>query len=184
MVVRPIGNPWVAVWYLLFSAFKPFSSRSIIRSTSQTLPAHEPPLAFCKAAHRSVSLGTFGSGFKLDAMYTPNHGTGDAAAEKGVSGNTNPAGKDGYDIVLSGAIPGVEGLDIGVGYANQSHHNDTATTADGQDVHEGTAYITYAIGGLKVGAQRGVVDTDATAETQYDNEYIAVSYAVNDRITG
>ena len=130
---------------------------------------------------RYTLADAFGSGFKLDAMYTPNHGTGDAAAEKGVSGNTNPDGKDGYDIVLSGAIPGVEGLDIGLGGSKQN--NTDTTTANDRDVVEGTAYATYAIGGLKVGAQRGVRDEGGLSSTTYDNEYLGISYAISDNLS-
>ena len=129
---------------------------------------------------RYTLADVMGSGMTVDAMYTPRYSTGDAQAEKGVSGDTAPAAEDGLAVVVKGSVPMVEGLDIGFGYTEK---NNNGTTATGADVHEGTAYINYAIGALKVGAQRGVVDTDATAETQYDNEYIGVSYAVNDSLS-
>jgi outer membrane protein OmpU len=122
-----------------------------------------------------------GSGMTLDAFYSPN-ADGDDQAEKGTGGVSGSA-EEAWEVVLKGSVPGVDGLDIGAGYATQSHHNDTATTADGQDVHEGTVYATYAFGGLKVGAQKGVVNTEGTGETNYENDYLGVSYAVSDNLS-
>ena len=121
-----------------------------------------------------------GTGFTLDGMYTPRHGTGDAQAEKGTSGNTNPDGEDGYAVVVKGSVPGVEGLDIGVGYTML---NNSTLGSGERDVEEGTAYLNYAFGSLKVGAQRGVVATDGTGEVVYDNEYLGVSYAISDNLS-
>ena len=131
---------------------------------------------------RYTLADVMGSGVKLDAMYTPRHGTGDAQSEKGVSGNTNVDGKDGYDIVISGAIPGVEGLDFGAGYSSKENHAVSAAVSS-TDEDEGTAYLNYAFGGLKVGAQRGVVSQDGSAEVTYDNEYIGISYAISDSLS-
>ena len=120
-----------------------------------------------------------GSGMTIDGMYTPRHSTGDAQAEKGTSGQTNHA-KDGYSVVVKGSVPGVDGLDMGVGYAIL---NNTTTTATDRDQTEGTAYAKYSYGGLSVGGQKGVVDVAGTSEAQYHNEYIGVSYAINDDLS-
>ncbi len=130
---------------------------------------------------RYTLADAMGSGFTLDAMYVPKHGEGDAAAEKGTSGNVNPDGEDGFSIVVKGSVPMVEGLDIGVGYANLE--NATSSTSNDTDVDEGTAYINYAVGSFKIGAQRGVVATGGTAESLYDNEYYGVSYAISDNLS-
>tara|TARA_B100001741_G_scaffold312487_1_gene315976 strand:+ start:2228 stop:3313 length:1086 start_codon:yes stop_codon:yes gene_type:complete len=123
-----------------------------------------------------------GSGFTLDAMYVPKHGTGDAANEKGTSGDVagTQANDDGYDVVLTGAVPAVEGLNIGLGYSKLSKNDILA--AD-QGVDEGTAYATYAIGGFTVGYQKGAVASSGTAETAYLNEYVGVSYAISDDLS-
>ena len=48
----------------------------------------------------------------------------------------------------------------------------TTDTADSQDSDEATAYLTYSIGGLSVGAQRSVDNTSGTGEVlYYDKEY-------------
>jgi len=122
-----------------------------------------------------------GSGMTLDAMYVPKHGEGDTAGEKGTSGNVNPDGEDGYSVVVKGSVPGIEGLDIGVGYANLG--NATTTSASATDVDEGTVYANYAFGSLKVGAQRGVSSTGGTTEVEYDNSYLGVSYAISDNLS-
>ena len=130
---------------------------------------------------RYTLADAMGSGMTIDAFYTPN-ADGDAQAEKG-TGGVNGSGEEAYEVVIKGSVPGVDGLDIGAGYAHLSHHNDTATTADSQDVHEGTFYVNYAFGGLKVGAQRGVHNTSGTGEISYDNEYLGISYAVSDNLS-
>ncbi len=122
-----------------------------------------------------------GSGMTLDAFYTPLAGSGDASAEKGVSGISGSA-EDAYEVVLKGSVPGVDGLDIGFGYATTNHHSDTDATDD-EDVQEATAYVNYAFGALKVGAQKGAVNTAGTAETNYENDYVGISYAVSDNLS-
>ncbi len=121
-----------------------------------------------------------GTGFKLDAMYTPKHGTGDASAEKGVSGTGAEGNGQGYDITLTGAVPGVEGLNVGVGYSMLE--KDAIVAAD-QDQDEGTAYVTYAVGGLSVGYQKGAVSAAGLTEVHYVNEYVGVSYAISDNLS-
>ncbi len=129
---------------------------------------------------RYTLADAMGSGMTIDAFYTPN-ADGDAQAEKG-TGGVNGSAEDAWEVVVKGSVPGVDGLDIGAGYATISHHNDT-DAADSQDVHEGTFYVNYAFGGLKVGAQRGVHNTSGTGEISYDNEYLGVSYAVSDNLS-
>jgi outer membrane protein OmpU len=119
-----------------------------------------------------------GSGMTLDAFYTPLSGSGDTAAEKGVSGVSGSA-KDAYEIAVKGSVPGVDGLDVGVGYAVINHDSGVASN---QDQHEGTAYATYAFGGLKVGYQKGGV-SEGTGTKNYENEYMGVSYAISDNLT-
>jgi hypothetical protein len=127
-----------------------------------------------------------GTGITLDAMYVYSHGSGDAAAEKGSDAGT-PGNEDGYDIVLSGAVPGVDGLDFGVGYSTKTFDAHATTGVDDLDQHEGTAYLTYAVGSLKFGAQRSVVEnpgTTATAsDTTYLTDYLGISYSVSDNLS-
>jgi len=120
-----------------------------------------------------------GSGMTLDAMWAPKHGEGDVAAEKGTSGNTNPDGEEGYSVVVKGSVPGVEGLDIGLGYAMLGHNSTVVTN---HDQHEGTAYVNYAYGGLKIGYQKGGV-SEGVGTKNYENEYIGISYAISDNLT-
>ena len=131
---------------------------------------------------RYTLADAFGSGMTVDAFYTPLAGSGDASAEKGVSGVSGSA-EEAWEVVLKGSVPGVDGLDVGVGYATTEHHNDTTATADSQDVHEATAYVNYAFGALKVGAQKGAVNTEGTGETNYENDYLGISYAVSDNLS-
>ena len=130
---------------------------------------------------RLTQADLLGSGFTFDAGYTWKHGAGDAATEKGQSGDGGiAANKDGYSVVVKGAVPMVEGLDVGVGYAKL---NSTDLTAGDKHQEEGTAYVKYASGPISVGYQRGAVNVEAAAKAVYINEYIGVSYKVSDNLS-
>ena len=133
---------------------------------------------------RYTLADVMGSGVTLDAMYTPKAGSGDAAAEKGQSGTAGIEGnEDAYEVVLKGAVPGVEGLSLGAGYAKINKSAGETAGVSNLDQDEGTFYAKYAIGGLSVGYQRGVVTQAAAADKTYDNEYIGISYAISDDLS-
>ena len=125
-----------------------------------------------------------GTGITFDAFYTHQHGSGDAHADNGTSGaivNDNGAA---WEVVLKGNVPGVEGLAVGVGYAILEENNvGSGTVKSGKvDQDEGTAYVTYAYGPVKVGYQVGAVST-ASAGTKEKHKYHGISYAVSDDLS-
>ena len=130
-----------------------------------------------------VTMADFmGSGFKIDGMYTTDVGSGDAQADNGSSGETGGTSDKGIELTVTGSVPMVEGLDVGVGYYDQETDAEVTTGNYGQD--EGTAYIKYSTGPVSVGYQRGVVSSRAaTAETTYDNEMIGISYKISDDLS-
>ena len=120
-----------------------------------------------------------GSGFKLDYMYFPKHGTGDATADQGFSGG-GEGNTDAHDITLTGSVPGVDGLSLGVGYAKANY--DTVAANENKR-EEGTAYAKYAYGPLTVGWQIGAVGLSGSNPYSYKNTYLGVSYAVSDDLS-
>ena len=120
-----------------------------------------------------------GSGIKLDYMYFPVHGTGDATGDEGFSGGGH-GNLDAHDITLTGAVPGVEGLNVGAGYY-KANYDLTGTSTDTKE--EGTAYATYAYGPLTVGYQIGGVGGQGTGAASYKNTYMGVSYAISDDLS-
>jgi hypothetical protein len=131
---------------------------------------------------RFTMADVLGSGFKVDAMYTTDVGSGDAQADNGTSGELGGTSGDGQEITITGSVPMVEGLDVGVGYFNQDTESKVTTGNYGQD--EGTAYIKYSTGPVSVGFQRGVVEVQgATSSTLYDNEMIGISYKISDDLS-
>ena len=120
-----------------------------------------------------------GSGFKLDYMYFPKHGTGDATGDEGMSGGS-AGNEDSHDLTLSGAVPGVDGLNVGVGYAKLNY--DLSSESE-QTQHEGTAYATYAIGAFTAGYQVGAVAEQGNGGQSFKNTYMGVSYAVSDDLS-
>ena len=130
---------------------------------------------------RVTMSDVMGTGFKVDAMYTPDAGSGDAQADNGTSGETGGTSGDGEEITITGSVPMVEGLSVGVGYYDQ----DTATVRHRCiRTREGTGYIKYSTGPVSLGYQKGVVEnTSGGAETQYDNQYYGISYKVSDDLS-
>jgi len=125
-----------------------------------------------------------GTGITFDAFYTHQHGAGDAHADNATSGaivNDNGAA---WEVVLKGNVPGVEGLAVGVGYAILEENNvGVGAVKSGKvDQDEGTAYVTYAYGPVKVGYQVGAVST-ASAGTKEKHKYHGISYAVSDDLS-
>ena len=130
---------------------------------------------------RITQADILGSGVKVDYMYVPKHGSGDAQSDNGSSGTGVDQNKDGQDLTVTmSSVPFVEGLSLGFGYADMDA-TDLTTGQVGQE--EGTAYAKYAYGGLTVGYQRGVVDAAAAAKSQFKNEYIGISYKVSDDLS-
>ena len=123
-----------------------------------------------------------GTGFKLDYMYFPVHGTGDATGDQSFSGNGNGR-DDAHDITLTGSVPGVEGLSVGAGYAVLNYQGLPTADAVNDSQDEGTIYATYAYGPLTVGYQVGALSLKGKGNTAYKNEYYGISYAVSDDLS-
>ena len=122
-----------------------------------------------------------GSGFKLDYNYVPRHGTGDATGDEAMSGGGAGNG-DAHDIVVSGAVPGVEGLNIGAGYSKRNYDLKVAGTPTNTR-EDGTAYATYAYGPITVGYQVGAHDTAGNGGAAYKNTYMGISYQISDDLS-
>jgi hypothetical protein len=131
---------------------------------------------------RVTMADVMGSGFKLDAMYSTDVGSGDAQADNSKSGETGGTSDSGTEVTLTGSVPMVEGLDVGVGYYEQE--TDSVSGAGTYHADEGTAYIKYSTGPVSVGYQKGVVVNSAgSEETQYVNDYIGISYKISDDLS-
>ena len=189
---------------LVFSNMPMIGGTLAMTSTGSPLSAIDDvtPTAFEEANAQVGSIddvngvdGTFGlrytladvagSGFKFDAMYVPVHGTGDATADQGTSGTSGVEGNgDGVEVAVTGTVPMVEGLSLGVGYAKLEEEVQTSQTV-GQssvDQDEATGYVKYAIGPVAVGYQVGAVSV-GSSNTLYKNEYIGISYQVTDDLS-
>jgi hypothetical protein len=132
---------------------------------------------------RFTMADVMGSGFKVDAMYTTDVGSGDAQADNGTSGEDGNVTDDGKEITITGSVPMVEGLDVGVGFYTVDGKGKSSAGEYGQD--EGTAYIKYSTGPVSLGYQKGVVTdyTGGAEETQFTNQYYGISYKVSDALS-
>ena len=125
-----------------------------------------------------------GSGLTFDAFVTTEHGSGDANADNAGSGTVQNNNGAAYEWVIKGNVPGIDGLAAGVGYAKLDV-DDTATTtvkSGAIDQDEGTAYLTYAYGPLKVGYQKSAVSIGST-NTLHKTDYVSISYAATDNLS-
>ncbi len=122
-----------------------------------------------------------GSGIKLDYMYFPVHGTGDATGDEGFSGGGH-GNRDAHEVTLSGAVPGIEGLNVGAGYSLRNY-NYKVTGGPVDSREDGTVYATYAYGPLTFGYQVGAVGGAGAGGVGYKNEYMGVSYAISDDLS-
>ena len=120
-----------------------------------------------------------GTGVKLDYNYVPKHGSGDATGDEASSGSSVDANKDAHDVALTAAVPGIEGLNIGVGYSKRNYDYKSAPTGHGSR-EDGTAYVTYAAGPVTLGVQKGVQGDSGRGPQLYRNTYYGISYAVTD----
>ena len=132
---------------------------------------------------RYTLADAFGSGVKVDAMYVFNHGAGDANADNAAAAGTDAGNEDGYEITLTGAVPGVDGLSMGVGYAQLNNSDKEDAAVSGKDQKEGTLYAKYSVGGFSLGAQKSIVDVAGSNNTTFDTEYYGISYAVSDNLS-
>ena len=125
-----------------------------------------------------------GSGMTFDAFWTGEHGINDANADNAASGQAAFNKGAGWEIVVKGDVAGVDGLAIGVGYANLETE-DTATTtvkSGAIDQDEGTAYLTYAYGPVKVGYQKSAVSI-GSSNTLHKTDYYSISYTATDNLS-
>ena len=98
----------------------------------------------------------------------------------GAGGGGTNNGSSGYDVtlVLTDAITGMAGLEVGGGYSKVDR-----TSADG-DIEDQTIYATYAVGGFTLGYQWSEADLGTTTGAQqYDNTGYGITFAVNDDLS-
>jgi len=124
-----------------------------------------------------------GTGFKMDYMYFPKHGAGDANGDQGPTGNTGNGNLDAHNIALTGTVPGVEGLSVGAGYAVSKYDHKVQGGVGLDDREEATVYAKYAYGPITLGYQVGGVGSGGLAATAFKNTYMGVSYAVSDDLS-
>ncbi len=123
-----------------------------------------------------------GSGIKVDYNYVPKHGSGDATGDGGPGGDAAEGNEDSHDITLTGAVPGVEGLNVGAGYSKKNYDYKVAGSPQ-QTAESGTAYATYAYGPVTVGYQVGAVGDTGAGGNAYKNTYMGISYAISDDLS-
>ena len=131
---------------------------------------------------RVTMADVMGTGFKVDAMYTTDVGSGDAQADNGTSGELGGTSGDGQEITITGSVPMVEGLDVGVGYYNQDTESKLTTGNFGQD--EGTAYIKYSTGPVSVGYSKAYKQPFAVDATSFTGTSGTAYSALNSNAIG
>ena len=113
-------------------------------------------------------------GIGIGVGYSPNVGSG-SASDGGTA--LNPGKGSGYEIAVTAANLGVDGLSLGAG----SGTIDEGSSSGVKDASEKTMYFKYAMNNWTFGYQRGVVDLDGA--TQYNSDIFGISFSVNDNLS-
>ena len=112
-----------------------------------------------------------GVGFGIG--YSPNVGSGSSSD----GGNAVNSGKgSGYEVAVTAANLGVDGLSLGIGSASI----DEGSSSGVKDASERTMYAKYAMNNWTFGYQRGTVDLDGA--TEYTSDIFGISFNVNDNL--
>ena len=120
-------------------------------------------------------------GITARLSYSPD-ASGGSSNDKGVSGQSVTQGS-GYDVtvVLSDAITGMTGLEIGGGWSDVEQSG--AANYDG-DREEQTMYVKYSVGDFTLGYQWSEEDLGMSAnEQQYENDGYGITFQINDDLS-
>ena len=117
-----------------------------------------------------TDLGGIGFG----VGYSPNVGSG-TSSDGGSSAGTPGIGS-GYEVAVTAANLGVDGLSLGIGSASI----DEGSSSGVKDASERTMYLKYAMNNWTFGYQRGTVDLDGA--TEYTSDIFGISFNVNDNL--
>ena len=128
----------------------------------------------------AVSGDMLPDGMSVNLAYSPRV-TGTSSNDKGVGGAGNSVSGSGYDVVLqySGLV---DGLNV---FGGWSAVEQAAAAASG-DKNEKTLGATYATGGVTLGYQYSMSNSNSktsTATDEYENTLYGVSFAVNDDLS-
>ena len=119
-------------------------------------------------------------GITARISYSPD-AAGGSSNDKGVSGQSVTSGS-GYDVtlVLSDAITGMTGLEIGGGLSDV---NQEGAKYDG-DREETTLYVKYSVGDFTLGYQWSEEDLGFSAnEQEYENDGYGITFQINDDLS-
>jgi hypothetical protein len=131
------------------------------------------------------------AGYNLSLEIDPGHTNNSSSGSTGDGGNTGANAADsGWNVALTSGM-GVDGLNVGIGHGEETN---SPTATKGVDAQFQTAFVTYAVSGFTLGAQKSSATSDVagTSASEVDiygasfqvNENLAVSYSMMDREVG
>jgi len=121
-------------------------------------------------------------GYQLSLEVDPGHNATGSATGDGLStgeGTTD----SGYNFAITGSP--ADGFNVGIGYGEESHNDDTAgtgTAAADKDETSTAAYVTYAMGGMTVGVQLNGGYGGSIGTSSQDVMIYGISYSVNENL--
>ena len=113
-------------------------------------------------------------GINFGVAYSPL--VGSASSSDGGNSVVENGKGSGYEVAVTAANLGVDGLSLGIGSGNIEEGSSSGV----KDASERTMYMKYAMNNWTFGYQRGTVDLDGA--TEYKSDIFGISFNVNDNL--
>jgi outer membrane protein OmpU len=133
-------------------------------------------------------VGAAGASGVFNYVKTFNGVTFNGAARKGSSakntdGGSSAAGQGAWDFALTtdGAMMGLDGVSMGLGYG-QADVGETTSTTDGEDEHS-TVFFNYSFGPVTAGAQISKIEKGTKTASDEETEAWGIAFNVNDNLS-
>ena len=124
------------------------------------------------------------AGYNLSLEIDPGHVNNGSSGSTGDGGNA-AAADSGFNFALTSSI-GVDGLNLGLGHGEEENSPTDANNSDlsskARTTQFQTVFVTYAVGGVTLGAQKSSSSSEVTDMAESEVEIVGASFSVNENL--
>jgi hypothetical protein len=124
------------------------------------------------------------AGYNLSLEIDPGHTNNSASGSTGDGGNA-VAADSGFNFALTSSL-GVDGLNAGLGHGEEENSPTDANNSDrsskSRTTQFQTVFVTYAMGGATIGAQKSSSSSEVTDAAESEVEIAGISFSVNENL--
>jgi outer membrane protein OmpU len=124
------------------------------------------------------------AGYNLSLEIDPGHTNNSASGSTGDGGNAIAA-DSGFNFALTSSL-GVDGLNAGLGHGEEENSptdtNNSDVSSKARTTQFQTVFVTYAIGGVTLGAQKSSSSSEVTDMAESEVEIVGASFSVNENL--